>query len=985
MLITSILKRVPYYLGAIGAFALFSLSSCSSDPDIAPPSIYNPDEEKDMYIGDSRDLEIGEEASGFRYNEFSLKLMAPDGTVITRSGTHDRRGDLSHFTLQNGLKDGTYRLLYLEYDRSLNKDLDQLPERFTRAHYGLGAEIEVKGGRIKVKGNYNSSLGLSGSGTEEDPYIVSSDDHLQRLMIYVNSASTNKSITPTTYFQQVGAIDMDMACYYCDLHYGWYPIGSDTNLPFRGVYKGDRITNLWSIRDGAPAVGLFGYIHNATLTDIEIVEGMFRGDYAVGSVAGVAIAAGDDHGKSMIVNCTARNCDISGTPQSFSIGGVLGAVDMYGNVLMTGCSTEEGTVTGSYNVGGILGGGAMRSSTVIADCDNSARIVAEYSGAGGIVGACDTLNVTGCTSRGEISGATLYTGAEGTGGVGAGGIVGGSGMSALASVINHGKVSGYYGVGGLIGSTRVKGDDKSGYVFNTTVIRGGGNTGDVQGRDGVGGAMGEGQFGCYATYNTGNISGNDYVGGIAGNTAISSPQNALNTGRVTGNNYVAGIIAKTTMGIVANAQNHGEISATGHHVAGITGLSGNNTIVHFCTNTASVTGDSRVAGIIGEIGDPREWTASNIADCVVGGAEVIMAFLGPTLSMTSMALHSVAKVAAIGIHIIEVSIEAVLITTDSALAAYGLYEILEAESSEIEAAIHSGTEGIRADIDSEMSRLRAQGFSSYSGSLFDKQSLTTMPNHIAALNSFTDDGENDDLYNENLNLIREERGEELEHQKRVGEIVHEVIAGICIVASTAAAIGATVLSGGAAAPFVLGGVFFGILGGVNAISKSVNDFQVNSAVVSQCTNSGLISGKTENSGGIVGELQDGCLVEYCLNAADNFSMVKPFVGHAHTKSEIACSINAADCGPYENSAIGSRFVNSATYYKDDIPDIYRGHLYDEYNLFPMSAPMISDSASYDYGPFYIPVGKGKLFEIPEGSNRIPVPAKSRAASDKLIR
>lgn len=243
-------------------------------------------------------------------------------------------------------------------------------------------------------------------------------------------------------------------------------------------------------------------------------------------------------------------------------------------------------------------------------------------------------------------------------------------MSALASVFNNGNVTGYNGVGGLVGSTRVRGDERTGYTYNSTVIRGGGNTGAVTGHDGVGGAMGEGQFGCYGVYNTATVSGNDYVGGIAGNTAISSPQNALNTGMVSGRNYVAGIVAKTSMGVAAASQNFGEVRASGHHAAGIVGLSGNNTIVHYCANLGMITGQSNVAGIIGEIGDPRKWTAANIADCVVGSAEVVMAFLGPAMAITSEALHGTAKVAAIGIHVTEVLTEAALTLTDAALVSW---------------------------------------------------------------------------------------------------------------------------------------------------------------------------------------------------------------------------------------------------------------------------------------------------------------------------
>lgn len=967
------------------------LGGCSDD---TPPANYDPDAENDRFIGDSRVFELGEQAEGFRYDEFVLKILAPDGSVITRSGRHDRHNGLSRFTMQNGLKDGVYRLLHLEYDRSLNPDLDRLPEKFTTAHYGLGAAVTVGNGAITVTDTYNSDLGMYGSGTADDPYKIASYDQLERLMIYVNSASTNAKVTPSTYFEQLQPIDMDMASYDCDLRNGWYPIGSDTNLPFRGVYKGNTISNLWSDRGAAPAVGLFGYIHNATLTDLRMEDCFMTGNYAVGTVAGAVIAAGDDHGKSNIINCSAIRCEVKGSAQSFAIGGIAGTVDMQGSLLLSGCSNEGGTVTGSYNVGGILGGSAVRSLTVITDCENRSPVTGEFSGVGGIAGVCDTLNVTGCSNHADIKGATLYSGQQGQSGIATGGIIGGSGMSALASVVNHGKVTGHDGVGGILGSTRVSGGD-SGFVFNTSVIRGGGNTAEISGHDGVGGIMGEGQFGCYATYNTGDVAGNDYVGGLAGNTSLSSPQNSVNTGTISGQNYVAGIIAKTSMGIVATVQNAGTVKASGHHAAGIAGLSGNNTIIHYCANTGEINGTSNTAGIIGEIGDPRKWSAANIADCVVGSLEVVMAFLGPAMSMTSMAIHGTAHVAAIGIHITETLVDAALILTDAALVSYGVYEILEAEAEEIEEAIHAGATAIRSDIDSEIRNIRKQIFSTHPGTLYSPSSLAEYADNVSQVVDYIETGDNDEFFNDNLNLMRENRAEEEEHHKHNAEIVHEVIGGICIAVSTVAAIGGIVASGGSAAPFIAAGMFAAVVGGVNAITKATGDFHANSAIVSQCLNTGKINSASSESGAIAGVLQDACLIEFCVNPSHITGRTDPFAGKYHRKAQTVHSISA---GPVDSlvEPILPECFNTAVYFPLDLSDTMRQTYFAGYSCYPMSAAMISDRNQYYqhwvndiYEPqipytFNIPIGPERFFEIPQGvDGAFPLPRRSRAARETL--
>lgn len=977
------------------------LAGCHDDNLINRHSLYEESEEKDQYVGSTRHLTPGAQADNFPYKEFVLAILAPDGEIIRRAGFIDRKHNRSELQLLNGLKDGQYRLLYLEYDRKLNSTLDNLPERFNRAHFGLGMRIKITNGNVALLDSYNPTIGLCGEGTADAPYIISSDDQMLQLMMKVNSASTNRQITSQTYLQQVVPIDMDMASFSCDMRYGWYPIGCDVNLPFRGVFIGNEISNIWSDRPSSPGIGLFGFVHNATLKDIAVKDSEFLGNYAVGAVAGAVISAGDDHGKSIFVNCSIRDTQVEGSSGSFAIGGITGAIDMYGNALFTGCSAEGGAVTGSYNVGGIVGGGARRSTTMVANCRNLTPVTGEYGGTGGIIGACDTLNVTASENFAEIRGATKYEGASGTNGIGTGGIAGGAGMCALTSVLNHGNVSGKDGVGGLIGSTRIAGGDGKTYTYNNCVIRGGGNEGSVSGSDFVGGAMGEGQFGCYGFYNKGNVTGNDYVAGAVGSTSICSASNAVNSGIIRGRNYVAGIIAKTSMAIAATCHNFGQISATGHHSGGITGLCGNNTIIHYCGNFSEVGGSKQVGGIVGEIGDPRKWSGANIADCVVGGLEIAFAVLGPALSATSMAIHSTAHVAAIGLHILELSLESVLLLTDSALLSYGVYEILEAEADEIEASVSAEVSALRSDIDNEIHSIRNTLTNSYKASTYDHSSFNEYVGRVESVNKFIEQEDNDEVFFENLNLMREERAEELESKKHASEIIHEVVGGVAVAVSLVSAVAATVLSGGAAAPFIVAGAMGAVVGGMNAITKAVGDFQVNSAIVTQCANTGKILGSPENSGGIVGELQDACLVEYCLNAVDLPDNYQPFAANCHPHSSVVYSINAGITSLQLNNGYLST-KNSSTVAlcsQLSLSDTQRNANYQGTKCYPMTKQMISQAESYDtewtfvdanqveYNyRFKIPVGRNSFFNLPaQSGTSFPTPNISRAASANLLR
>ena len=64
-------------------------------------------------------------------------------------------------------------------------------------------------------------------------------------------------------------------------------------------------------------------------------------------------------------------------------------------------------------------------------------------------------------------------------------------------------------------------------------------------------------------------------------------------------------------------------------------LGGNNTMIHYCSNFGAVQAGnkSKVGGIVGEIGDPRKWTAMNVVECVIGSMEIVMGFAGPVLAV----------------------------------------------------------------------------------------------------------------------------------------------------------------------------------------------------------------------------------------------------------------------------------------------------------------------------------------------------------------
>jgi len=123
-----------------------------------------------------------------------------------------------------------------------------------------------------------STLFSGGSGTQFDPYQVATANQLN-----------NVRLLPAAYFKQTADIDLGVAPF--NTSSGWLPIPS-----FSGTYNGNgfTITNLYTnhparAKDGGlEAVGLFGSVSGATLTNLALTNVSVKGYSNVGALVGSA-------------------------------------------------------------------------------------------------------------------------------------------------------------------------------------------------------------------------------------------------------------------------------------------------------------------------------------------------------------------------------------------------------------------------------------------------------------------------------------------------------------------------------------------------------------------------------------------------------------------------------------------------------------------------------------------------------------------------
>ena len=258
---------------------------------------------------------------------------------------------------------------------------------------------------VKMIGN-QPPTGVTGNGTEAEPFILKTAEHLAWFRHYVNVGKTSACAKIA---DDVEEIDMSTVCHKADAEkqvaeLSWTPIGNYSKQ-YQGTFDGNgkTIRNLF-ISSTSNEIGFFGYAADCRIKNITFDNAKVKGN---------------DNSSTGILAGYAGSCVIE-------------------NIKTTGnCSVE-----GNYETGGIAG----RANGNISNCENHA-IVNGFYYVGGIVGICfDSGNsITSCANYGEITGTEDFVG----------GIIGYFGEGSLQNSANNGNISGNARVGNLIGYANI--------------------------------------------------------------------------------------------------------------------------------------------------------------------------------------------------------------------------------------------------------------------------------------------------------------------------------------------------------------------------------------------------------------------------------------------------------------------------------------------------------------------------------------------------
>ncbi len=258
-----------------------------------------------------------------------------------------------------------------------------------------------------------------GSGTESDPYLVSTPGHLNNVKRYLASS-----------YRQVSDIDMNVQPY--NINEGWYPIGSGDSfgnsfVRFEGEFDGDgySIKYLFINRPTANNAGLFGWTEAASITNVHLQEANVTGKVYTGALVG-------RFSNSMIDS-----------------------------------SSSSGDINGTVRVGGLIG---SNETSDISRSSSKADVRASGSYAGGLVGRHDDGMISESYSTGEVNGNDWV-----------GGLIGFMAGGSVSNSYSTSSVTGDATVGGFIGNNSTNGTIEN--VYSSGLVTGNTSVGGLTGLD----------------------------------------------------------------------------------------------------------------------------------------------------------------------------------------------------------------------------------------------------------------------------------------------------------------------------------------------------------------------------------------------------------------------------------------------------------------------------------------------------------------------
>ena len=298
---------------------------------------------------------------------------------------------------------------YLTYNDDFNNRDFKITYIVTKGTtYYIGAR-ELNGNAIEGEVKLNVKMnglegelptGMTGKGTEAEPFELKTAEHLAWFRDFVNEGNMKACAKIA---DDVKEIDMSTVCHKADTEkqvaeLSWTPIGNFAGNKYQGTFDGNgkTISNLYIINAASEHLGFFGYAEKGSIKNITFDNAKVKttaDDYCTGILVGVA--------GSCIENIKIlANCSVEGKNY---VGGIAGRA----NGDIDNCENHA-MVNGANFVGGIVGD-YWQSVKSIISCANYGVVTGTGNSVGGIAGYFDSGIIQNCANYGDVTG-TNYVG-----------------------------------------------------------------------------------------------------------------------------------------------------------------------------------------------------------------------------------------------------------------------------------------------------------------------------------------------------------------------------------------------------------------------------------------------------------------------------------------------------------------------------------------------------------------------------------------------
>ena len=295
---------------------------------------------------------------------------------------------------------------YLTYNDDVNGSDFKITYTVTKGTtYYIGAR-EIDGDAIEDEVKLNVKMngldcelptGMTGKGTEAEPFELKTADHLAWFRDFVNEGNMKACAKIA---DDVKEIDMSTVCHKADTEkqveeLSWTPIGNFAGNKYQGTFDGNgkTISNLYIINAASEHLGFFGYAEKGSIKNITFDNAKVNSTgYHTGILAGFEELCIIENIKTL------ANCSVEGKDH---VGGIAGRAS--GDI---GNCENHAMVNGANFVGGIVGDYRESGKSIIS-CANYGVVTGTGNSVGGIAGYFGSGTIQNCANYGDITGADI--------------------------------------------------------------------------------------------------------------------------------------------------------------------------------------------------------------------------------------------------------------------------------------------------------------------------------------------------------------------------------------------------------------------------------------------------------------------------------------------------------------------------------------------------------------------------------------------------